>query len=94
MTHGWRGDVPAAPRDAYAAARRETGQLGGRPRSARAVERVRSARSRPGRVTSRAYLSCQSRPLYTERVLTGAVIDTLSAADVRAYLVSYGLQTA
>jgi hypothetical protein len=46
------------------------------------------------RSLSHVALSCQDdRPLYTERVLTGAVIDSLAASDVRAYLSSYGLQT-
>jgi hypothetical protein len=46
------------------------------------------------RSLSRVALSCQDdRPLYTERPLTDAVIDSLAASDVRAYLLSYGLQT-
>ena len=46
------------------------------------------------RSLSRVALSCQDdRPLYTERLLTGAVIATMAASDVRAYLSSYGLQT-
>ena len=92
---GRRPDGPASPRDDYSRQRRSSGALGGG--RAQCDQRngcvFRTARASLTPHTPRLHAQ-DERLLHTEALPTRTDITTHSAQHVRAYLVSYGPQTA